>query len=232
MLERARRPGRCAAGRCCARDGARATTSCGAGRERGAQRRRGRACARTARWRCPGEAVTDPVAYTLALALPPQRHGAELRTGFRVAAIERDDGGLVLESAGGERVRCRVVVNCAGLHADEVARLAGDDSFEIYPRKGEFLVSTRPRGERLERILLPVPTRAHEGRARVPDRRRQGDRRADRGRPGRQGRLVGAAGGAPRRSFRKAIAMWPPLEGAEPIAAYAGLRPAGAASTT
>ena len=25
----------------------------------------------------------------------------------------------------------------------------------------------------------------------------------------------------------KATAMWPPLEGAEPIAAYAGLRPAG-----
>ena len=29
------------------------------------------------------------------------------------------------------------------------------------------------------------------------------------------------------RSIRKAVAMWPPLEGAEPIAAYAGLRPAG-----
>ena len=30
----------------------------------------------------PGEAVTDPVAYTLALALAAARHGAELRTGF------------------------------------------------------------------------------------------------------------------------------------------------------
>src|SRR4051812_1972967 len=35
----------------------------------------------------PGEAATDPVAYTLALADAAVRHGAELRTGFRVAAI-------------------------------------------------------------------------------------------------------------------------------------------------
>ena len=40
----------------------------------------------------PGEAVTDPVAYTLALALAAGRHGAELRTGFRVTAIRRDQG--------------------------------------------------------------------------------------------------------------------------------------------
>ena len=56
-----------------------------------------------------------------------------------------------------------MVVNCAGLHADAVARLAGDDSFEIYPRKGEFLVFDPPRGEKLERILLPVPTERTKG---------------------------------------------------------------------
>ena len=56
-----------------------------------------------------------------------------------------------------------LVVNCAGLDADEVARLAGDDSFEVYPRKGEFLVFDPPGGERLERILLPVPTKRTKG---------------------------------------------------------------------
>ena len=56
-----------------------------------------------------------------------------------------------------------MVVNCAGLYADEVARLAGDDSFEIYPRKGEFFVFDPPGGEPLERILLPVPTKRTKG---------------------------------------------------------------------
>ena len=53
-----------------------------------------------------------------------------------------------------------LTVNCAGLYADEVARLFGDDSFEIYPRKGEFFVFD---GIPLERILLPAPTRRTKG---------------------------------------------------------------------
>jgi glycerol-3-phosphate dehydrogenase len=174
----------------------------------------------------PEEAVTDPVAYTLGLALAAGRHGAELRTGFRVTAMRRDEGGVVLESAAGETVRSRLVVNCAGLHADTVARLAGDESFEIYPRKGEFLVFDPPPGERLERILLPVPTERTKGvlvfptvDGKViagPTAVDQDDKNDWSVRPEARQEI-----------HPQAAAMWPALEGAEPIAAYAGLRPAG-----
>src|SRR5437660_5542014 len=86
----------------------------------------------------PGESVTDPVWFTLALAAEAVRQGAELRSRFRVSALERVGAGLVARSERGEGVRCRVAVNCAGLYADSVARLAGDESFTIFPRKGEF----------------------------------------------------------------------------------------------
>ena len=117
------------------------------------------------RWRAEGARRSrhQPAAHTLALARAAGRHGAELRTGFRATAIRRDQGDFVLESAAGESVRSRLVVNCAGLHVDTIARLAGDHSFEIYPRKGEFLVFDPPRGERLERILLPEPTARTKG---------------------------------------------------------------------
>src|SRR4051812_25698709 len=85
----------------------------------------------------PGESVSDPVAFTLALADAARAAGAEIRTGSRVDAI-RGSGGLVLSTAGGDRFSCEVAVNAAGLYSDEVARLVGDDSFEVYPRKGEF----------------------------------------------------------------------------------------------
>jgi glycerol-3-phosphate dehydrogenase len=111
----------------------------------------------------PGEAVTDPVRYTLALAGAAVRHRAELRTGWRVSALERDAAGLAIRAQHGESVRCAIAVNCAGLHADDVARLAGDDSFEIYPRKGEFLVFDPPGGDPLEHIILPVPTARTKG---------------------------------------------------------------------
>jgi len=174
----------------------------------------------------PGEAVTDPVAYTLALTAAAQRHGAELYASFRVAGVDRQGDGLVLHAESGELVRCRVAVNCAGLWADQVARLAGDDSFEVYPRKGEFLVFDPPGGELLERILLPVPTKRTKGVLVFPtldgrvvagptaiDLEDKGDWSV---RPQARDEIL-----------PKAIAIYPPLKNAQPVAAYAGLRPAG-----
>jgi glycerol-3-phosphate dehydrogenase len=174
----------------------------------------------------PTEAVTDPVAYTLVLAATAAPGGAEIRTGARVAAIERAPGHLVLALAGGGAVACRVAVNCAGLFADEVARMAGDESFGVYPRKGEFLVFDPPGGRPLERILLPVPTERTKGVLVFPtvdgsvvagptahDLQDKSDWSV---RPEARDEVLA-----------KARAMLPALEGAEPVASYAGLRPAG-----
>jgi glycerol-3-phosphate dehydrogenase len=174
----------------------------------------------------PSEAVTDPVAYTLALAGAAAAAGARVRTGARVVAIERFEGGLVVSTAGGEAVACAAAVNCAGLHADDVARLVGDGSFEIFPRKGEFLVFEAPGGRPLAHILLPVPTTRTKGvlvfptidghLIAGPTAHDQLDK--DDWSVRDEGRAEVVA---------KAVAMLPELEGAEPIAAYAGLRPAG-----
>jgi glycerol-3-phosphate dehydrogenase len=173
----------------------------------------------------PGEAVTDPVAYTLALAGAAAAAGADVRTGSRVDAIERAGGLLVLRGRRGE-VTCASAVNCAGLHADFIARLVGDDSFEMYPRKGEFLVFDSPPGRPLAEILLPVPTKRTKGVlvfptidgkvAAGPTAHDQEDK--DDWAVRDEGRAEVLA---------KAAAMLPELEGREPIAAYAGLRPAG-----
>ncbi|HUE26357.1 MAG TPA: FAD-dependent oxidoreductase [Solirubrobacteraceae bacterium] len=174
----------------------------------------------------PGESVTDPVAYTLALAAEAGRQGAELRTRFRVAAIDRDRTSLTVRAEDGGALGCRVAVNCAGLEADSVARLAGDDSFLVYPRKGEFLVFDPPESEPLDRILLPVPTKRTRGVLVFPTvdgKVIAGPTAVD---------LEDKHDWSVRPDARdeimpKAIAIYPPLEHAEPIAAYAGLRPAG-----
>ncbi|MEK6250674.1 MAG: FAD-dependent oxidoreductase [Actinomycetota bacterium] len=173
----------------------------------------------------PGEAICDPVAYTAALAAAAQRHGAALRTSFRVGAMQRGGEHFRVEGNDGTEVRCRVLVNCAGLYADQVARLGGDESFEIYPRKGEFLVFDPP-AEPLEEIRLPVPSKRTKGVLVFPTV---------------DGKVVAgptAVDGDDKTDWTvraeardeivpKAAELLPELEGAEPIAAYAGLRPAG-----
>jgi glycerol-3-phosphate dehydrogenase len=174
----------------------------------------------------PGEAVTDPVAYALALAGAAAAAGAEVRTGARVEAIDRVDGGLVVHATGGHDVACAAAVNCAGLHADAVARLVGDDSFEIYPRKGEFLVFDPPGGRPLERILLPVPTERTKGVLVFPTidgRLIAGPTAHDQ--EDKDDWTVREEGRA--EVLAKAAAMLPELQGSQPLAVYAGLRPAG-----
>ncbi len=177
----------------------------------------------------PGEAVTDPVAFTLALAAAAQAHGARIRAGFRVAEIEDAGGRLVLRSEEGEAVAASCAVNCAGLRAGEIAREVGERSFEVYPRKGEFLVFEPGPGGALDRVLLPVPEAGTKGVLVFPTL---------------DGKVIAGPTAhdqedptdwsvrpeAREEILPKAAAMHPPLEGAEPIAAYAGLRPAGRGS--
>jgi glycerol-3-phosphate dehydrogenase len=174
----------------------------------------------------PGESVTDPVAYTVALADAAVRAGATITTSAAVEGIDQNPDGLTLHLADGRRLTCVVATNCAGLHADTVARLVGDDSFEIYPRKGEFFVFELPGGATLDRILLPVPTARTKGvlvfptlDGKVvagPTAVDQEDKNDWSVRPGAAQEVLG-----------KAVARFPALDGLEPIATYAGLRPAG-----
>jgi glycerol-3-phosphate dehydrogenase len=172
----------------------------------------------------PGESVTDPVAFTTALAEAALSAGAALRLGTPVETLRRaESGGVLLELANGERLRAAVVVNCAGLHADE---LTAAPAFEVYPRKGEFLVFEQPPGERLEEILLPVPSAAGKGVLVFPTIDGHviaGPTAKDR----RDKRDWAVEADAAELILGPARRMLPALEGVEPIAAYAGLRPAG-----
>ena len=56
-----------------------------------------------------------------------------------------------------------LVVNCAGLFADDIARAAGAGAFKIYPRKGEFFVFEPPDPALLEVIRLSVPSAGTKG---------------------------------------------------------------------
>lgn len=174
----------------------------------------------------PGESVSDPVALTESLAASAVAAGARVELNARVVAIAEADDGLIVETADGHRVEVAAVINAAGLYADEVARMVGDDSFEIYPRKGEFFVFELPGGETLDRIILPVPTKRTKGVLVFPTL---------------DGKVVAGPTAvdladkedwsvrpeAREEILAKAVQQFPALAGLDPIASYAGLRPAG-----
>ncbi|WP_306335502.1 L-2-hydroxyglutarate oxidase [Streptomyces sp. KL118A] len=85
--------------------------------------------------------------------------GAEIRygAGGEVVRIDRRaDLGVAVLTADGSVVRGRVLVNCAGLHCDGIARLTGDDpGMRIVPFRGEYFELARP--ELVRGLVYPVP---------------------------------------------------------------------------
>ncbi|WP_263104185.1 L-2-hydroxyglutarate oxidase [Kitasatospora sp. DSM 101779] len=83
--------------------------------------------------------------------------GAVLHTGTELRAVARRADGVTVQTSAGE-VRCGVLVNCAGLHSDRVARLAGDDpGVRIVPFRGEYYELAEHRRGLVRGLVYPVP---------------------------------------------------------------------------
>jgi glycerol-3-phosphate dehydrogenase len=103
----------------------------------------------------PGEGILDPFWLTRASAEAAIGMGARMWTDASVARLAVSADHVEIGLADGRAIRASQVFDCAGVRADEVAGLAGDTSFTITPRKGQFLVSERTYG--VDRIVLPIP---------------------------------------------------------------------------
>jgi L-2-hydroxyglutarate oxidase len=92
------------------------------------------------------------VARHLATTLP-----AQPLTGHAVESIGRR-GSHVDIGTGAGLVRCRVVVNCAGLHSDRVAILAGiEPPVRIVPFRGMYFRLQDEAAALVRRLIYPVP---------------------------------------------------------------------------
>ncbi|MFD8525236.1 L-2-hydroxyglutarate oxidase [Streptomyces capillispiralis] len=83
--------------------------------------------------------------------------GAEIRYGARVVRVDRrPDRGVAVLTAAGDVVRGRIMVNCAGLHCDSIARLTGDEpGARVVPFRGEYYELARP--DLVRGLVYPVP---------------------------------------------------------------------------
>ncbi|MGE3831751.1 MAG: NAD(P)/FAD-dependent oxidoreductase, partial [Parvibaculaceae bacterium] len=111
----------------------------------------------------PGEHIIDPWSTPLAYLRQAVDNGAECLRGTGLEAAHYNNGLWRITTPQGE-FSSRWLVNCAGLHGDDVERLAlGTSRFTIKPRKGQFVVFDKAASAHLRTILLPVPTERTKG---------------------------------------------------------------------
>ena len=111
----------------------------------------------------PNAAVACPFLATVAFAENAIRNGARLVTECPVTGFDSEGGRLVAVRTSRGRIETRFAVNAAGLYSAAVARLAGDDSFKISPRVGEYVVFDRSITDLARSVLFPTPTKVSKG---------------------------------------------------------------------
>jgi L-2-hydroxyglutarate oxidase len=105
----------------------------------------------------PSTGIVDFVGVCRKLAELVESRGGELRLGTRVLGFGTSDTGTVLETSK-DTMAARWVVNCAGLHSDRMAKLAGaEPGARIVPFRGEYYELKAERRSLVRNLIYPVP---------------------------------------------------------------------------
>ncbi len=107
--------------------------------------------------------IVCPYELTVAAIGNAMDNGVELKRNFEVSAITRNDNIIEMTSTTGETVKSCFAVNCAGAYSDKIAEAAGDTSFKIIPRAGEYLLLDKKEGTRVTHTIFQVPTKQGKG---------------------------------------------------------------------
>ncbi len=104
--------------------------------------------------------IVDYRGVCVTLARLITEEGGEIRFGAEVTGIAARGDAVTVTTTAGE-VRAGHLVNCAGLHSDRLARLAGlDPGVRIIPFRGEYFELTPGQRHLVRGLVYPVPDAA------------------------------------------------------------------------
>ncbi len=111
----------------------------------------------------PTAGVIEPWEAVIALVENAVKNGVEISLDTEVKHIMVEDGRVneVITDKG--KMEADVVVNAAGLFADEISSMVGIDHFDIKPRKGQYYLFDEDVEKKPEKIVHPTPTEKTKG---------------------------------------------------------------------
>lgn len=111
----------------------------------------------------PSAGIFLPFGAALAFAQNAVKNGVEIVTECPVTEFIGDKGRITGVKTPQGVIHTQYVINAAGVHADDISRLAGDDSFHIKARKGEYILFDKKVSNLIHNVLFPTPTKVSKG---------------------------------------------------------------------
>ncbi len=109
---------------------------------------------------CAG--IVCPYELTIAAVENAVTNGVELIRNCEVKAISENDNGYVLNTTAGE-ISAKYIINAAGNFSDELAKMVGDNSIQLVPRKGEYYVLDKSVGNLATHTIFQCPNEMGKG---------------------------------------------------------------------
>lgn len=106
--------------------------------------------------------IICPYELTIAAVGNAMDNGAELKTNFKVESIRKNEEYYTISSLN-EEIYAKYVINCTGINSDEIAAMIGDTSFNIHPRRGEYLLLDKECGNTIKSTIFVTPTKMGKG---------------------------------------------------------------------
>jgi glycerol-3-phosphate dehydrogenase len=115
----------------------------------------------------PTAAVINPYETIPALAENAMANGVRILCENEVTSIRNENKRWQVTTSKGT-YRATVVINAAGLYADQIARMGGMDVPAITPWKGEEYLLDKHRGRLTGRVIFPLPQKTTKGTLIIP----------------------------------------------------------------
>ncbi len=86
-----------------------------------------------------------------------EKNGGVIKLNSKVKKISRNGGEIILHTPK-SKIKCRSLINCAGLFSDRIAKMAGiDPGLKIIPFRGEYYEVKESHHHLVKNLIYPVP---------------------------------------------------------------------------
>jgi len=109
----------------------------------------------------PTAAVISPFELTCAVMENAVSNGVRFDRECEVTDIAKDEYFILSTSKG--IFKAQYVINAAGVFTDRIARMIGDDSLKIIPRKGEYMLLDKNEGNIVKTVIFQPPSEMGKG---------------------------------------------------------------------